>query len=130
MTLSFLVMTITVCVHLDVGILLSLSSILSQLSGMSAFNTNPTAVEAQTPLRLLLMGAAPSVAAATHDEPREFGASVPMEENPTYLSAKILDLDREPPVEPEVPDADVALVDNLVAARQPCPAPAAGASAV
>ena len=124
-------MTITVCVHLDVGILLSLSSILSQLRGTSAANTNPTAVEAQTPLRLLLMGAAQSVAAVTHDKPREFGASEPMEEeNPTYLSAKTLDLDREPPVEPEVPDADVALVDNLVATRQPCPAPATGASAV
>ena len=97
---------------------------------MGAANTNPTAVEAQARLRLLLMGAAPSVAAATHDKPREFGTSVPMEEeNPTYLSAMTLDLDRELPVQPEVPEADVTLVDSLVAARLPCPAPAAGASA-
>ena len=101
-----------------------------QLRGMGAANTNPTAVEAKARLRLLLMGAAPSVAAGTHDKPREFGASVLMEEEePTYLSATALDLDREPPVEPEVPDTDVTLVDDLVTARQLCPAPAASASA-
>lgn len=76
------------------------------------------------------MGASPAVAAGTHEKPREFGASVLMEEDePTYLSATTLDFDREPPVEPEVPDADVILVDSLVTARHPCPAPVAGPSA-
>ena len=75
---------------------------------MGAANTNPTAVEAKNRRRLLLIGAAPTVAAATHDDPRESGASVLLEEKePTYLSATTLDLDHEPPVEPEVPDADV-----------------------
>ncbi|KAF0292463.1 Transposable element P transposase [Amphibalanus amphitrite] len=102
----------------------------SQLRGMGAANTNPTAVEAKNRLRLLLIGAAPTVAAATHDDPRESGASVLLEEKePTYLSATTLDLDHEPPVEPEVPDADVTAVENLVTARQPCPGPAASAGA-
>ncbi|KAF0295320.1 hypothetical protein FJT64_007119 [Amphibalanus amphitrite] len=51
------------------------------------------------------------------------------EKEPTYLSATTLDLDHEPPVEPEVPDADVTAVENLVTARQPCPGPAASAGA-
>ena len=47
---------------------------------MGTANTNPTAVEAKARLRLLLMDAAPAVAAGTHEKPREFGAPVLMEE--------------------------------------------------
>ena len=78
-----------------------------QLRGLGAANTNPTAVKAKNRLRLLLMGAAPLVAAATHDRPGDSGASVPMEERePSYLSAEALArLDREEPVRPKVPEA-------------------------
>ena len=104
--------------------------IFSQLRGMGAANTNPTAVEAKVRLQLPLMVVAPAVVAGTHEKPYEFGASVLMEDEPTYLSAATLDFDRELPVEPEVPDADVILVDNLVTARHPCPTPVAGGGVV
>ena len=86
---------------------------------------NPTPVEAKNRLRLLLMGAAPSVAAATHDKPRASGASVLLEEaEPAYLSAAALDLGREPPAEQEVPDSHLTIVEDLVvSAAQPDPTP-------
>ena len=37
----------------------------------------------------------------------------------------MLCMDCEPPVEPELPNADVSMVANLVTTCQPCPAPAA-----
>ena len=94
------------------------------MRGMGAANTNPTPVEAKNRVRLLLMGAAPEVAAATHEKPQASGASVLLEEaQPTYLSARALDLEQEAPPVPEVPDADVTMVENLVYSGRPCPAP-------
>ena len=94
---------------------------------MGGTDNNPTAVQAKTRLRLLLMGAAPSVAAATHEKPKAAGASVLLEEEePTYLSAATLDLDGEPPAE-EISRADITMMDGMVSGAQPRPAPPAGA---
>ena len=75
-----------------------------QIRGMGAANTHPTAVEAKTRIRLLLMGASPSVAAGFHDRPQAEGASVLLEEEvPSYLSASTLQLD---PLTDAVEDID------------------------
>ena len=41
------------------------------------------------------------------------------EEELTYLSVAMLGMDCEPPVEPELPNRDVSMVDNLVTTCQP-----------
>ena len=41
------------------------------------------------------------------------------EEELTYLSAATLGMDCEPPVEPELPNGDVSMVDSLVTTCQP-----------
>lgn len=69
--------------------------LLFQVRAMSGPNDHPTAVDAKMRLRLLLMGAAPDVAAATHKNPGSGGTPVALEEEaPTYLSAQALDLDQ------------------------------------
>ena len=86
---------------------------------MGGTNINPTPPEIKTRVRLLLLGAAPAVAAGSRSRPSTSGASVAMEEDsPVYLSTRPLrELgDAEEPA--ESPDADLQDIGRLLEAAE------------
>ena len=83
---------------------------------MGGTNINPTPPEFKTRDRLILLGAAPAVAAGSRSWPSTSGASVAMEDSPVYLSTRPL-RERGDAEEPaESPDADLRDIGRLLEA--------------
>ena len=82
---------------------------------MGGSNNHPTPVEMKIRIRLLLMGASPSVAAGCRAKPSTSGASVAMEEEaPSYLSAGAIGItDEQPPAAAQ--GADTREIRRLLA---------------